>query len=358
MHLVVRLQHLPKHLPNGPVMRLADVRDRFARIEFPAKGEQAHPDRDAVLAARSTIQAAVVDDEFLADCIALELQLIADTEFRRGLVPFLTIPELGIRFAFGYWPPGGTPGPHEHTAWTITAVCRNQLEVLTYDRSESYRRRKLVPKNQFPAAAGRVGYIYDPSIHAPINTSPDWSLSLHVVSPRDGEPIEPCEPPAGLSPRERRLPPPTHPYASAMAARIRSQGIHVLARALAEMNVDSAPTLLDQCAALGSHATRKLAAQVSGCVTGRAPAPYLLRRTHPDLTLSHRVYGDRVTLVSEAPGGTLDELTADALAADAIAYAAKEPVFDVRDLPGRLTDDERTQIAETLEDSGLFTKAA
>jgi hypothetical protein len=339
-------------------MRLADVRERFAGIEFPSADEHTHPDRDAVITARSTIQSAVVDDEVLADCIALELQLIADTEFRRGLVPFLTIPELGVRFAFGYWPPGGTPGPHEHTAWTITAVCRNQLEVHTYDRDESYRRRELVPKNHFPAAAGRVGYIYEPSIHAPINTSPDWSLSLHIVSPRDGEPIEPCEPPAGLSPRQRRLPPPTHPYASAVAARVRNEGVHVLARALAEMNVASAPTLLDQCAALGSHSTRKLAAQTRGCTTGLGRAPYLLRRTHSDLMLSHQVIGDRVTLVAELPGGMLEELTVNGLAADAIAYAAKEVEFDARDLPGRITDEERIFIAETLEDSGLFTRAA
>jgi hypothetical protein len=79
--------------------------------------------------------------------------------------------------AFGYWLLGGTPGPRKHTAWTITAVCRNELEVIT--RQESYRRRKLVQKNRFEAPAGRVGYIHEPSIHQPRNISSEWSLSLH-----------------------------------------------------------------------------------------------------------------------------------------------------------------------------------
>jgi hypothetical protein len=343
-------------------MQLADVLDRFETIEFPAAGEQAHPDRDAVLAARATIQSAVVDDEFLADCIALELKLFASTEFRGGLVPFLTIPKQGIRFAFGYWPPGGTPGPHEHTAWTITAVCRNELEVYTYDRAESYQRRELVQKNCFPANAGRVGYIYEPSIHAPINKSADWSLSLHVSSPRDGEPIESCsEPIAGLaSPGQRRRQrPPSHPYASAVAARLRTERVYVLARALAGMKVPGAPMLLGECAELGSHATRKLASSARGrtVVPGRH-APYVLRRTHPNLTLSHRIVGNRVALMVDGPGDSVQELAVDVIAADAIAYAAKEPVFDARDLPGAITDEERTFIAEALEDSGLFTRTA
>jgi hypothetical protein len=338
-------------------MKLADVLGGFEAVELPIAGEQAHPDLGAVRAIRSAIQSAVIDDEFLVDCIALELKLTARTEFRRGLVPFHTIPKLGVRFAFGYWPPGGTPGPHEHTAWTITAVCRNELEVRTYDRAETYRRRELVPKNRFSAETGRVGYIYEPSIHAPINTSDDWSLSLHVTSPRDGEPREACDVPIpGLAaPRRRRLPPVSHPYATAAAARARNERVHVLARALAGMQVVNATPLLEECAELGSHSTRKLSARAHGRT---CPATYTLRRTHPNLMLSHRVVGDTVALMAEAPGETLEQLAVDVLAADAIAYVANESVFDVRDLPGRITDDERALIAEALEDSGLFTRAA
>ncbi|MFE3105914.1 cupin domain-containing protein [Nocardia tengchongensis] len=342
-------------------MKLDDVRTEFAAIEFPLAGEQSQPDRNAVLAARSTIQSAVVDNEFLADCIALELKLISATEFPRGLTPFFTIPDLGIRFEFGYWPPGGTPGPHEHTTWTITAVCHNELEVRTFDRAESYRRRELVPKNNFSAEAGRVGYIYEPSIHAPINTSADWSVSLHISSSRVGEPMEDC---AGLvagltSPRRRRMPPTTHPYARVVAKRARTQRVHVLARALAGMNVAGVPRLLDECAALGSHSTRKLAARTRGRTTALdEPGTYVLRRTHPDLMLSRRIVGDTVALMTETTAGPVEDLAMNIVAADAIAYAAEEPVFDARDLPGRITGEERILIAEALEDSGLFTREA
>lgn len=332
-------------------MKLDDVLEGIESIEFPVAGERAHPERDAVLAARAAVQAAVVDDEFLADCIAHELKLVARNEFRRGLVPFLTVPALGIRFAFGYWPPGGTPGPHEHTAWTITAVCRNELEVHTYDREESYRRRELVPKNCFPAEAGRVGYIYEPSIHAPVNTSEDWSLSLHVTSPRDGEPMEECGPVSGMRAARRPMPPPSHPYASAIAARLRAERVHQLARVLSAMTVATAPVLLAECAALGSHSTRKLAAQSHR-------SSYVLRRTHPDLAMSHQIFDDMVALMVETQDEPVDELAVDVIATEAIAYAARTPMFDVRELPGRITDEERTFIGEALEDTGLFTKVA
>ena len=338
-------------------MRLADVFAGIEAVELPAAGERAHPELHAVRTIRSTIESAVVDDEFLADCIASELTLIGATEFRRGLVPFHVVPKLGVRFAFGYWRPGGTPGPHEHTAWTITAVCRNELEVQTYDRAETYRRRELVPKNRFCAPTGRVGYIYEPSIHAPVNNSADWSLSLHVTSPRDGEPMESCdEPVVGLSPRrDRRRSTNPHPYATAVATRARTERVHVLARALAGMNAAGAAALLDECTRFGSHRTRQLAARSRG---GRAAPVRTLRRTHPGLMLSQRRVDDGVALLVETPGGPVAELTIDGVAADAIAYAAEEPVFDVRDLPGRITDEERHQIAEALEDSGLFTRTA
>ncbi|MFE3799079.1 hypothetical protein [Nocardia tengchongensis] len=54
----------------------------------------------------------------------------------------------------------------------------------------------------------------------------------------------------------------------------------------------------------------------------------------------------------------VEDLAMNIVAADAIAYAAEEPVFDARDLPGRITDEERILIAEALEDSGLFTREA
>src|SRR6516162_9035332 len=157
-------------------MRIEALCEVFEREAFPLRDLDFVPERSSVQAARSEVGKAVIEDEFLADCIALELVRLREGRMGRGLVPFFTMPRTGIRFALGYWPPGVSSGPHQHTAWTITAVCRNQLEVITFDRQESYRQRKLVQKNRFEAPAGRVGYIYEPSIHQPRNISNEWSL--------------------------------------------------------------------------------------------------------------------------------------------------------------------------------------
>jgi hypothetical protein len=351
--ILVLLQHLPVDL--SAAMRLDDLCEAFRTLQFPVRDDRGHPDLATVRAARSRVQDAVVDDDFLTGCIARELRLLQRDALRPGLVPFFVTPESGIRFAFGYWPPGGTPGPHEHTAWTITAVCRNELEVQTYDRDESYRRRELVPKNRFPSSAGKVGYIHQPCIHAPVNTSSNWSLSFHATSPRDGEDpgdrdgadLPGLKVLAELDPVRR-----DHPYAAVVAARRRMRRVHLLAQTLASMQVSQAPALLAQCAAVGAPATRRL---ISG--SWYRPAPGLrLRRVHRDLALSHLGTDDTVGLYAETVKGPVQELVVDRVAREAIAFAAREPTFDVHALPGNLSPEERTALAEALEETGLFTR--
>ena len=58
------------------------------------------------------------------------------------------------------------------------------------------------------------------------------------------------------------------------------------------------------------------------------------------------MFGDMVALMVETQDEPVDELAMDMIAAEAIAYAAKKPMFDVRDLPGRITNEERTFIGE------------
>jgi hypothetical protein len=341
-------------------LRLDDLLGRFQALRFPARRERTHPDRALIVAARSAVEAAVIDDEFLADCIALELKRIESNRPRRGLVPFFTMPDLGIRFAFGYWAPGNAAGAHEHTAWTITAVCRNELEVLTYDREESYRRQELVPKNRFHAAAGRVGFIFEPSIHNPRNVSGNWSLSFHVTSPRDGERLDDDRGPLpafnsrrGLSSAEDR-----HPYASVVAARRRNRCVDQLSRIVAAMNVPQAPDLLGRCFALGSAATQEFIDRMApGSPPERASGTRaMLARTHKDLIMSHRHDGEMVALDVETPRGPVEEFAIDEVAREAMAFVARERMFEVRAIPGNLSDDERAAIAEALEETGLFTR--
>jgi hypothetical protein len=333
-------------------LRLDDLIGRFQALRFPARRERTHPDRALIVAARSAVEAAVIDDEFLADCIALELKRIEENRFCRGLVPFFTMPDLGIRLAFGYWAPGNAAGAHEHTAWTITAVCRNELEVLTYDRDESYRRQELVPKNRFHATAGRVGFIFEPCIHNPRNVSGDWSLSFHVTSPRDGErpdddrgTLPALQSRRGVSSAEDG-----HPYASVVAARRRNRCVDQLARIVATVHVLQAPDLLGRCFVLGSAATQNFIdpRRASGI---RA----MLTRTNRDLIISHRRDGDMVALDVETPSGRVEEFAIDEVAREAMAFVARESMFEVRAIPGNLSDDERAAIAEALEETGLFT---
>ncbi|MFT3775183.1 MAG: hypothetical protein QM820_58290 [Minicystis sp.] len=338
-------------------MKIDDLCETFHALRFPSLAARAHPDREAVLGARARVGTAVADDTFLADCIAWELRLIEGERLRRGLTPFFTVPDLGIHLALGYWAPGMRPGPHEHTAWTITAVCRNQLEVLTYDREASYQQQSLVPKNCFQAPAGKVGFIYEPCIHDPRNLSDDWSLSLHVISPRDGErPADHPEPlpildvASGLPEGDD-----AHPFTHVMIARQRHRYVHQLARVLSTMTVAEAPALLARCFDLGTSATRRLIGRAAR--EDAARTPWRLARTHDGLVLGHRRRDDMVALDVETPRGPRQAFVTGAAAREAIAFVTKEPSFDVDALPGPLSGDERAALAEALEQTGVFTRA-
>ncbi|MEV7119771.1 hypothetical protein [Kitasatospora griseola] len=343
-------------------MKLDDLCGLLGARSFPSAQAREHPERDDVAATRTAVSAAVTDDEFLVDCMARELDLVESGVRRRGLTPFFTMPDLGIRFSFGYWRPGSTPGPHEHTAWTITAVCRNELEVLTYDREESYRRQMLIPKNRFEAPAGRSGFIYEPCIHNPRNNTDRWSLSFHVTSPRDGERLVDEERSLPVLDEfvDRMLADRGHPYDGVLAARQRQIVVRQVAQLLAPVGSPQAGILLNRCHRAGTAVTRRFIERLRGgdAVTGCGDRSRTLVRTHPELALSHR-YDEKSGLVrlgAETPEGWVEELAMSRVARDALAFAARTNAFDVRQLPGSLYEDERRMIAEALEDSGLFTR--
>jgi hypothetical protein len=319
-----------------------------------------HPDKDAVLAARSAITAAIRDDEFFLDCLTFELTQLERQGLRRGLVPFFTVPGFGIRFAFGYWPPGRNAGAHEHTAWTITGVCRNELIVQTYDRNESYRRQTLVPKNRFDAPAGQVGFIYEPCIHDPRNPTNRWSLSLHVSSPRDGEKLvdqEQCLPVLDEFAARRRSTSYGEPYDEVIATRRRQLKIRAIAQFLAQIDAAPVADFLELCVRQGSIATRRFIHGLGRndlINPGRPRAP-TLARSHEKLALDYRQTDDFVALGVQTPRGWVEELAVSNVAREAIAFCVRTPRFDVLQLPGCLTDEDRWALAEALEDTGLFT---
>ncbi|MEE6165048.1 MULTISPECIES: hypothetical protein [unclassified Mycolicibacterium] len=339
-------------------MRLDDLCSVIDGQGFPSGDAAEHPDRQSVVAAREAITAAVRDDEFLVDCMARELDLLERPAPRRGLVPFYTLPGYGIRFAFGYWPPGSNAGAHEHTAWTITAVCRNELTVQTYDRDQSYQRQELVPKNRFAAPAGRVGFVYEPCIHDPRNPTNRWSLSLHVTSPRDGERRDDADAclPVLEALRARRPVGADDPYLWVQTARYRQALIREVARFLATTEVAASEHLLDRCRQLGSAATRRFVTGLgrlarTGPDSGAAP---VLTITHRDLALSCRDVDGGVALGVETPDGWIEQLRMARVAREAVVFCTRTGTFDVSAIPGPLTAAERQAIAEALEEAGLF----
>jgi hypothetical protein len=340
-------------------MMIDDVAAAFDALDFPPLHEAAPPARQTVLDARAIIEKAIVDDDFLLDCIASELRLIASGVSRWGLVPFAVLPRTGIRLAFGYWPPGGGPGAHEHTAWTITGVCRNELEVRTFDRDESYRRGELVDKNLFAAQQGRVGFIYDAGIHAPRNPSAQWSLSLHLISPHDGQPRpdQPAPIPA-LTGRAASV------FGSVPAApmlAVQSQKwLRFLASIVAAAATPRSSILLDTVFDLGSTSTRRhlqTLRPASDPPCDRAcDAAYRLERSVGELVLTTECHDGRVALCVQTPAGPAPQLSLSDVAREAVGYAADRQAFDVHSLPGPLADDERVAIAEALEETGLFRR--
>jgi hypothetical protein len=335
-------------------MRFDAFLDRLDALNFPRSADAAHPDRPQIQSARSLVEAALIGDEFLADCIARELDLIAGGIPRRGLVPFFIMPDAGIRIALGYWAPGHSAGAHEHTAWTVTAVCRNELEVLTYDRAESYRTRRLVPKNHFHAAAGRAGFISEPCIHEPKNTSAEWSLSFHMSSPLDGKPRDENheELPALRARRQRRFAGNAdHPYARVIFTRQRNKCLHLLARITARMNVPHNSALVERCRMMGSTRTRNFLGQ-----TPDAVRRITLARTHPSLKLRLRDDGDMIALDAETLQGPTEEFAIADAARAAMIFIARQEMFDAEAIPGGFSDEERIGLIEMLEETGLFRR--
>jgi hypothetical protein len=86
----------------------------------------------------------------------------------------------------------------------------------------------------------------------------------------------------------------------------------------------------------------------------RAPSAGVLVRAHPDLALSARRVADMVALAVDTPRGLVEELFVSELAADAMEFVTRRTEFAVAELPGDLSDEERTAIADTLVESGLF----
>jgi hypothetical protein len=137
---------------------------------------------------QNMLSAALADEDFYLDCIELEIEANLRRTADAPRQPLFRMPERGLTLHMFYWYPGRGTIPHEHSAWTVTAVFYNSLQVTTYDFDVASRERRLEQKNVFSAAQGNAGHIYDRCIHSPSNVTSIVTTSLHVFNSAD----QPC----------------------------------------------------------------------------------------------------------------------------------------------------------------------
>jgi len=340
-------------------MHFEDLLKEFPVDRFPKAAELLHPEKSAVLNAREMATIAIKNDDFICDCISLEIDRLGLNKFSTGLSPFYTLPDTGIRFSLGYWSPGSGADAHEHTAWTITGVYSNKLEVTTYDREASYKTNSLIPKNHFEGLSGSTGFIYGPCIHAPKNTSKNWSLTFHASSPLDG--LRPDDYPEPLSclVDDYTIGPElsSHPYFKVITARQKSQFADQLAIKLLTINTKRSRSLLAKCLDLCSTRIRnELRPHLYNYAVKDFSPGFFLEIADPKLKLECSCGKNIAVLNVVTPKATVQVLSANIVAREAIIYAITERSFDVGKLPGDLTKREQHALAEALEETGLFKR--
>lgn len=151
------------------------------------------PPREHVVDVQRRLAAALRDPDFVLDCLELDLQsLLAGWKPFRRRPAFHVDRVRGFECRIFFWPPGTVAPVHEHTAWTVTAVLQNALEVTTYDVDVARTEQRLARKNVFQAEAGRVGHIYEHGIHSPANPTSTLSSSIHLFSWHEAPSIIEC----------------------------------------------------------------------------------------------------------------------------------------------------------------------
>jgi predicted metal-dependent enzyme (double-stranded beta helix superfamily) len=219
-------------------------------------GGSRRPPRDNVRAVQHALGAWLADEPFYLDCIELELLALEPRAERRPAMFRMRDRPLVVQMF--YWWPGRVAPPHEHTAWTVTAVFFNHLQVTTYDWDVAYRERRLARKNVFTAEQGRAGHIYDRCIHNPSNHTHRDSMSMHLFNESDVPRIErEVGPIPGMS-----APTSTAVADTATAAHTRQRQLRVLASAASQFRSPRATSILRSISAAGDPETQARVDQI------------------------------------------------------------------------------------------------
>jgi hypothetical protein len=185
---------------------------------------------------------------------------------------------------------------------------------------------------------------------------------MHVSSPHDGKKVadqEQCLPILDKL-ASRRMSGFGAPYDKVISNRYRQVKIRAISQFLAQVDAVPVAGLLERCVQQGSSVTRRFVRGLGrGELTSAGlPRVRTLTRSHKDLALDYRETGDSVALGVQTESGWVEELTVSRIAREAVAFCVTTPQFDVQQLPGRLTEEERSAFADALEESGLFALSA
>src|SRR5215471_9354324 len=116
-------------------MRFTDLVSLLRTLDLDDHGFHGsrRPPRENVRTIQHGLTAMLADEEFYLDCVDLELSAVQRKTPDRPARPMFRLGDRGQHFRMFYWWPGKVAVPHEHTAWTVTAVFYNALEVTTFD---------------------------------------------------------------------------------------------------------------------------------------------------------------------------------------------------------------------------------
>ena len=149
-----------------------------------------------------------------------------------------------------------------------------------------------------------------------------------------------------------------HPIAWVGLARYQHELINQIARLVAGIDGGATEALLARCRRLGSPATRRFIDGLGRPGIEKTGVANTLTVNHKQLTLNCRDVDDGVALGIETPDGWVEQLRMSRVGREALVFCTRTATFDVHQIPGRLTSEERWAIAEALEESGTFRMEA
>jgi hypothetical protein len=248
-------------------MRFVDLVSLLHSLDLDDRGAHGRrPPRDNVRTVQDALTAMLADEDFYLDCIDLEATATASATPERPFAPLHRLDDIDLHFRMFYWWPGKAAPPHEHTAWTVTAVFYNTLEVTTFDWDVAFREQRLQRKHCFTGVQGMAGHIYDRCIHRPANLTERLSTSIHIFNAADQPRIErEVGPIAGMAPPTTAFL--RGPKEDVRLTALKQLRLRALAHMVGQFRSERARRTLDAIASAGDDLTRAVTDRVAWSIS-------------------------------------------------------------------------------------------